>query len=197
MRVKISLGGKQLHHPVLFIKGLQVPCILGMDFMSRARVIIDTQNQKIRMGDFPHFHAEDNPTLINKMTDILHGKDHSVPPLLETKVICTVSTTFEHGLISNSNGNNNFHIMYGVIKLRNNGSGLKECFAIVLNTGRETINLTKNSVIGKFEGLEQTAFKPIDSVLQINQNKRVLVIDTSHLQQVKLDHLPMSVKGKY
>ena len=55
MRVKITLGGKQLHHPVLFIKGLQVPCILGMDFMSRAQVIIDTQNQKIKMEDVPHF----------------------------------------------------------------------------------------------------------------------------------------------
>ena len=87
--------------------------------------------------------------------------------------------------------------MGGVIKLRNNGSGLKECFAIVLNTGHETTNLTKNSVIGKFEGLEQTAFKPTDSVLQINENKNVVVTDTSHLQQVKLDHLPMSVKGKY
>ena len=80
MRVKISLGGKQLHHPVLFIKGLQVPSILGMDFMSRARVIINTQNQKIRMEDVPHFRAEDNPTLSNKMTDIVLGKDHSVPP---------------------------------------------------------------------------------------------------------------------
>lgn len=55
MRVKISLGRKHLHHPVLFIKGLEVPCILGMDFVSKARVVIDTENQKIRMEDIPHF----------------------------------------------------------------------------------------------------------------------------------------------
>ena len=136
MRVKITLGGKQLHHPVLFIKGLQVPCILGMDFMSRARVIIDTQNQKIRMEDVPHFRAEDNPTLTNQMIDIVLGKDHLVPPLSETKVMCTVDSTFEHGLISNSNSNNNFHIMDGVVQLRNNDSGKRECCAVVLNSGQ-------------------------------------------------------------
>ena len=72
------------------------------------------------MEDFPHFQAEDNPTLTNKMTDIVLGKDHSVPPLLETKVMCRVDFSFEHGLINNSDGNNNFHIMDGVIKLRTN-----------------------------------------------------------------------------
>ena len=87
--------------------------------------------------------------------------------------------------------------MNGVIKLRGNGMGLKECSAVVLNTGHKTINLPKNSIIGKFEGLERTAFKSIDSVLQINQNKRVVITDTSHLKQVKLDHIPLSVKGKY
>ena len=57
--------------------------------MSRDRVVIDTQNQKIRMEEVPHFRAEDNPTLTNRMTDIVLGKDHTVPPLSESKVTCT------------------------------------------------------------------------------------------------------------
>ena len=87
------------------------------------------------MEDVPHFRAEDNPIQTNKMTDIVLGKDHSVPPLSETKVMCMVDSTFEHGLITNTNGNNNFHIMDGVIKLRPKDSGKRECFAIVLDTG--------------------------------------------------------------
>ena len=34
-------------------------------------------------------------------------------------------------------------------------------------------------------------------MLQINQNKRMVVTDIFHLQQVKLDHLPLSVKGRH
>ena len=197
MRVKINMGRKQLHPPVLFIKGLQVPCILGMDFMSRARVVIDTQNQKIRIEEVPHFRAEDNLTLTNRMTDIVLGKDHSVPPLSESKVTCTVHSTFEDGLISNIK-QGPCHLMDGVVKLTGSSkSTTRECCAIILNAGHEPIHLAKNTVIGQFEGLLSESFQPIETVLQINKNNRVILADTSHLSQVKLDHLPLSVKGKY
>ena len=52
-------------------------------------------------------------------------------------------------------------------------------------------------VIGKFEGPGQNDFQPIESVLQVTQDKQVVLTDTSHLKQVKLDHLPSSVRGKY
>ena len=197
MRVKINLGGKQLHHPVLFIKGLQVPCILGMDLMSWARVVIDTQKQKIRMEEVPHFRAEDNPALTNKMTDIVLGKDHTVPPLSESKVICTVDSPFEHGLISHID-QGPCHLMDGVVKLISGENAIrKECSTIILNPGHESIHLAKNTVIGKFEGLQTNSFQPIETVLQINKGNKVLLADTSHLAQVKLDHLPLSVKGNY
>ena len=172
-------------------------CILGMDFMSRARVIIDTQKQKIRMEDVPHFPAEDNPILTNKMTDIVLGKDHTVPPLSESKVSCTVASPFEHGLILPIE-QGPCYIMDRVVKLISKKEQIeKECCAIILNSTHEPLHLTKNTVIGTFEGLENQSFRPIENVLQINKDSKVQLTDVSHLSQVKLDHLPMSVKGKY
>ena len=197
MRVKINLGGKQLHHPVLFIKGLQVPCILGMDFMSRARVIIDTQKQKIPMEEVPYFRAEDNPVLTNRMTDIVLGKDHTDPPLSESKVICTVDSPFEHGLISPLELGS-CYIMDGVVKLiHDKEKNPRECCAFILNSTHEPLHLTKDTVIGKFEGLEKQSFQPIETVLQIHKDHKVQLAHISHLAQVKLDHFPLSVKGKY
>ena len=40
--IQISLGKWQVFHNLIFIKDLQVPCILGMDFMASQNVVIDT-----------------------------------------------------------------------------------------------------------------------------------------------------------
>ena len=131
------------------------------------------------------------------MTDIVLGKDHTVPPLSESKVTCTVDSPFKHGLISHIE-QGSCHLMDGVAKLLHDKTNdKKECCAIVLNTAHKPIHLARNTVIGKFEGLKTTSFQPIEAVLQIHKDNNVRLADTSHLAQVKLDHLPLSVKGKY
>ena len=170
--------------------------------MTKARVVIDTQNQKIKMEDIPHIRAEDNPRLKDKMTEVIIGKDHSIPPRSEMKVVCTVNSSYEHGLTFNNNliiynSESKFHAMDGVIKLQDNGTKSKECFAIVLNMGNEAVHLPKNMVLGKLEGLDKDGFRPIESLLQVTSNERVIMQDTSHLKQVKLENLPFTVRGKY
>ena len=85
------------------------------------------------------------------MTDVIFGIDHSVPPHSEMKVICTVNSSYEHGLISSNNSELKFQVMDGVIKLKDNGNNAKECFAIVLNMGNETIHLSRKTIIGKLK----------------------------------------------
>ena len=46
----IKVNGHIIHQYVHFIENLQVPCILGMDFMKRARITIDISNKRIKMG---------------------------------------------------------------------------------------------------------------------------------------------------
>ena len=38
-----------VHQKILFVLNLQVPCLLGMDFMKKARITIDTCEGKIRV----------------------------------------------------------------------------------------------------------------------------------------------------
>ena len=46
----IKVNNRMIVQPVHFIENLQVPCILGMDFMKRARISIDIGNKCIKMG---------------------------------------------------------------------------------------------------------------------------------------------------
>ena len=52
--LEISLNGRKPFHYCMFINQLQVPCILGMDFLAKAGVVIDTQSNKILLSDKPN-----------------------------------------------------------------------------------------------------------------------------------------------
>ena len=55
--------------------------------------------------------------------------------------------------------------MDGVVKLTGNSNATKrECIAIILNTGHESIHLAKNTVIGQLEGLLPDSCQPIETV---------------------------------
>ena len=48
--IKISLGKRQVFHNPIFIKDLQVPFILGMDFMARQNVVIYASKRLIKFA---------------------------------------------------------------------------------------------------------------------------------------------------
>ena len=48
--IQITINSTSFWHIVIFIENLQVPCILGMDFLSKAVISIDTATNKIRLG---------------------------------------------------------------------------------------------------------------------------------------------------
>ena len=48
--IKISLGKRQVYHSLIFIKDLQVPYILGMDFMANQNVVIYAAKRVIKFA---------------------------------------------------------------------------------------------------------------------------------------------------
>ena len=55
--IKVTLGKKQVFHNMIFIKDLQVPCILGIDFMARQNVVIDASKRLIKFLFQSRFHS--------------------------------------------------------------------------------------------------------------------------------------------
>ena len=74
---------------VHFIENLQVPCILGMDFMKRARITIDVSKKCIRMGK----------PLATREKVLFLNKDITLEPNCERQVDLPVPWTFDAGLV--------------------------------------------------------------------------------------------------
>ena len=75
--------------PVHFIENVQVPCILGMDFMKRARISIDIGNKCIKMGK----------PIANNEKVLFMNKNITLDPNSERQVDLQVPWTFEAGLV--------------------------------------------------------------------------------------------------
>ena len=76
--VTIKVNGHMIQQHVHFIENLQVPCILGMDFMKRARITIDISNKRIRMGK----------PLVSRDKVLFLSKDITLEPNCENRWIC-------------------------------------------------------------------------------------------------------------
>ena len=168
------------------MQGLQIPCILEMDFMRKARIIIDTQAGKIKVepplpGSFKH-----NPARLLRVK-----RETSNKPLEEIQVIGECDVSFETPLVS-SNNHPQIHLMDGLIDSKNS----KECPVILLNPSLETVNVPRGTIVGNLTPIDASDFAPIEQVLQINSVTSQLT-DISHLSNIKLNHLPSSYKAKY
>ena len=187
--VQLPNATRVIHHKVLFVDGLQVPCILGMDFMRKARITIDTQAGKIRMepplpGSYKH-----NPARLLKLK-----KDVTIKPREEMQVIGECDTTFTTALVSSIHSNNSVHLMDGVVDGRNS----KECSLLLLNPSLDIIQVPKGTIVGQMSPLDKSDFAPIEQVLHVSQSQpRPLLADISHLANIKLDHIPPLYRDRY
>ena len=87
MAIKVNKQVIQQH--VHFIENLQVPCILGMDFMKRARITIDISNKRIKMGK----------PLATREKVLFLNKDITLDPNCERQVDLPVPWNFDTGLV--------------------------------------------------------------------------------------------------
>ena len=88
--IKVTLGKRQVFHNLIFIKDLQVPCILGMDFMARQNVVIYASKRLIKFAA----KKQTNATTTLSVTKAVHLAPHS-----ETAISVPVPFPFVQGLI--------------------------------------------------------------------------------------------------
>ena len=85
----MKVNNRVIMQAVHFIENLQVPCILGMDFMKRARITIDISRKCIKMGK----------QLVNREKVLFLNKDITLEPNSERQVDLPVPWTFDAGLV--------------------------------------------------------------------------------------------------
>ena len=92
--IKITTNSTTFWHNVIFIKNLQVPCNLGMDFLSKAGISIDTATNKVRLG---------KSKLARGRTYYVYPvKDVSLPAKSEMLVTLSSPGAFKQGLSEGS-----------------------------------------------------------------------------------------------
>ena len=87
--IQITINSTSFWYNVIFFTNLKVPCVIGMDFLSKAGISIDTATNKIRLGK----------------SKLAKGKTYSVYPVhnitlpakSETLVNLTALKAFEQG----------------------------------------------------------------------------------------------------
>ena len=135
----IRVNNREIAQPVHFIENLQVPCILGMDFMKRARITIDISRKCIKMGK----------SLINREKILFLNKDITLEPNSERQVDLPVPWTFDAGLVEGVHSlPEQVVVMDGVCKgmVRN---GQPVCPIVIANFSHLPIKLSAYSPLAK------------------------------------------------
>ena len=176
-----------VHQRILFVHNLQVPCLLGMDFMKKAKIIIDTGEGKIRVQPS----SERNPA---KKRLLFNKKSVTIQPMEEAKVMAESTSSFNIALVEGKEFTD-FHVMDGLVK---GGIGDEDnaCNLGMLNMGKEPIVLPRGMELGSFTEVDRSEFSPISEVLQINHREMHLT-NIDHVKQIKFDHLPIKYRSDY
>ena len=186
--IQITINSTSFWHNVIFITNLQVPWIIGMDFLSKAGISIDTATNKIRLGK----------------SNLAKGKSFSVYPVhnitlpakSETLVTLTALKAFEQGLVKGSlQLPDNVMLMEGVV-----ASTTEKTFTAVLaNSHNLPIKLTKTDKVGRLHLDSRMTAEPINQCLAIKDNEPRLVRtkDYRHVDKIPLDHIPTSYQPDY
>ncbi len=217
LTVTISLDeNHRYRHPVIFVRGLQVPCIIGMDFMRKAKVLIDTGGNQIRLTQAKEemlyepspprrpFRAPTAPSPKNQELSsdgsssedsfvICSSSDVTIPPMEEAKVTCVSPVPFNSG-ITESLLCDKTYVMDGIVKTSDSNKAL--CNIVAVNFDSQPIFIPKNTPMAKINLISLDQVAPISSILTVT-NKRISPVDISHVQSIKLDHLPENYKEQY
>ena len=165
----IEVNNRTIAQPVHFIENLQVPCILGMDFMKRARISIDIGNKCIRMG---------KPIANNKKVLFL-SKDITLDPNSERQVDLRVPWTFDAGLVEGVHTlPDQVAVMDGVCKgtVRN---GQPVCPISLANFSHLSVKLSAYSPLAKVSSSSDLQMFPLQDCLTVTNGRPRLVVSTS------------------
>jgi len=189
---------RNCRHSIYFVRNLQVPAIIGMDFMGKNGVVIDTAKQKIRLPSLsehkerPHVEAGE---LQNHQVMVVTNKDITIPPMEESKVTFTIPKDLEeHGkklFVSNESMHDELIFLDGVV-----GSFKGSASTVVLNKSGRSISLPKNSKIGFIDNDPSLLFENHHQVFTVNKD-RIELTGTHHLQNIDLTHVPPNFIPKY
>ena len=207
--IQLKAGEKRLHQ-VYFVKNLQVDAIIGMDFMAKNKITIDTSSKKIHIPPWklpapePRIPFRTNPYT----TQTLHDKDSeyevmvvseqafSIAPNEEQKVTFKIPSQPticpSRGLFSSDESyHDELIFLDGVINPQQD-----ICSTVVLNKSNRSIHLPKNSPLGTVSTNPSTQFAEYHEVFSVQHGKPVLK-DTSHIEKVDLSHVPPNYIASY
>ena len=135
--LELVLNGKKQCHDCLFIDQLQVPCILGMDFMSKIGAVIDTNLNNISFSINPK-------TKLRKLNIALcNNKPLRLLPYSENAIELPCPEQFAQGLIESSCSlPDQVMVMDGITSCSKNS-----CMAIISNFSHLPVKLPSNTLI--------------------------------------------------
>ena len=133
--LELVLNGKKQFHNCLFIDQLQVPCILGMDFMSKIGAVIDTNSNNISFSINPK-------TKTRKLNIALcNGKPLTLSPYSKNAIELPCPERYAQGLIESSCSlPDQVMVMDGITSCSNNS-----CMAIISNFSHLPVKLPANT----------------------------------------------------
>ena len=187
--IKISLAKRQVFHNLIFKRDLQVPCILGMDFMARQNVVIDAAKRLIKFA----VKKPGNTTSTLSSSKAIHLTPHS-----ETAISLPVPFPFVQGLIkSGPDLPEQVLIMDGITNSFDHPVTHEPvCIVILANFSHLPIQIPANTPLATLTSDPQLKIKPLSSCLSIS-NKKPKIMDISHIDKLDLSHIPVQHKPNY
>ena len=176
------------------MKNLQVDAIIGMDFMSKNKVTIDTSTRRIHIPPWklqgpaePRIPFRETPYSRQTLSPsseydvmVISDKSLSIPPIEEQQVTFKMPTQLNPKLskalfTSDEKYHDELIFMDGVVDPQGN-----QCSTVVLNKSNRSIHLPKHSPIGIVSTDPETLFADYHEVFSIQKGKPTLT-DTSHV----------------
>ena len=171
--IKITINSTNFWHNVIFIKNVQVPCILGMNFLSKAGNYIDTATNTIQLGK--------SKLARGKTYSVYPIKNITLPAKSESLVTLTAPKAFDQGLVEGSiRLPENAMLMEGVVT-----SKMAKTFSAVLaNFHHLPIKLTKNDKVVRLH-------------LRDEKPQLVKAKDFNHVDKIPFHHIPLKFQADY
>ena len=192
--VPISIKpGQSSSQQVYFVRNLQVPAIIGMDYMSSNHLIIDTNRLKIHFPDPSAFPDNDTDYSVN----VVSKKEVTIAPMEEAKVPFDIPMNLPfldkyYFSAENSMPYEELLCLDGVVG-RNNSIGS----TLVINKGNRHIKIEKNTPLGQIHYYPDSSFRAYHEVFSVSKDNQPVLRDVSHVNNINLSHVPELYRSRY
>ena len=163
-RAEVHLNGHYTPTEMIFVDHLQVPCILGMDYLNQAGILIDAGERK---QIFKNNGNKQNRSEKINSNSFLISTDHDVtiPPMQECKIVFNTPNNFAgKGLVSSHPQlNKDLTVMDGVID---------KCAVVVLNISQQIVQIPKKAPLAQLQKCAENNCKPVNEVFTVINKKK-------------------------